>query len=154
MPPKKALTVFVLVVSLLLLTIATAPIMAQDVVEPGQFEEADCPMMLPGELNITCGYLSVPEVHGDANSRMIKLAVAILHSPSDQPQPDPVVHLHGGPGQRDLERSFDWLNSPYLAERDLILVGSARRGFLRTGAGLPRGGSGDGEQPDPGTEHG
>jgi pimeloyl-ACP methyl ester carboxylesterase len=94
-------------------------------------------MMLPGEVSITCGYLSVPEVHGDANSRIIKLAVAILYSHSDQPQPDPVVFLHGGPGQGALQRIFLQLNSPYLAERDLILVDQRGVGFSEPALACP-----------------
>ncbi len=93
------------------------------------FEETECPMMLPGDVNVTCGYLSVPEDHSDANSRTIKLAVAILHSHSEHPLPDPVVHLHGGPGQGDLSRTFGYLGSSFLAERDLILVDQRGVGF-------------------------
>jgi len=113
---------WLLIVVVLFLSITSEPTLAQDQAGDGRFEEAECPMMLPGEVNITCGYLTVPEVHGDATSRTIKLAVAILHSHSDHPQPDPVVHLHGGPGQGDLARIFIYLNSPFLAERDLILM--------------------------------
>jgi pimeloyl-ACP methyl ester carboxylesterase len=94
-------------------------------------------MMLPGDVNITCGYLSVPEVHSDASSRTIRLAVAILHSRSDEAQPDPVVFLHGGPGQGALQRIFLQLNSPYLAERDLILVDQRGVGFSEPALACP-----------------
>lgn len=119
-----------LIVGLVLLLNSTiVPAMAQDVVAPDHFEEAECPMMLPGDINVTCGYLSVPEVHEDSNSRTIRLAVAILHSHSDHPQQDPVVHLHGGPGQGDLLRIFGYLNSSFLNERDLILMDQRGVGF-------------------------
>ena len=119
------------------LTITSLPAWAQDRAGDGHFEQADCPMMLPGEVNITCGYLSVPEVHGDASSGTIKLAVAILHSHSEHAQPDPVVHLQGGPGQGDLERAFGWLNSPYLADRDVILVDQRGVGFSQPALACP-----------------
>jgi pimeloyl-ACP methyl ester carboxylesterase len=134
---RRTICMVVLVSLVLFLNVTDAHVMAQDVVEPGRFEEAECPMILPGDVNITCGYLSVPEVQSDASSRTIRLAVAILHSHSDQPQPDPVVHLQGGPGQGDLERSFGWLNSPYLAERDLILVDQRGVGFSEPALACP-----------------
>ena len=119
-----------LIIVLSAVLVASVAFAQTDAGDPqGRFVQAECPMMLPGDVNITCGYLSVPELHGDANSPAIRLAVAILHSHSDQPQPDPVVHLHGGPGQGDLLRIFGYLNSSFLAERDLILVDQRGVGF-------------------------
>ena len=126
---RKTVGAFVLTCLILVLIIVGAPVLAQDKVTAGSFEEAKCPMMLPGDVSVTCGYLTVPEIHGDSNSRTIKLAVAILHSHSEQPQPDPVVHLHGGPGQGDLARTFSYLNASYLNERDLILMDQRGVGF-------------------------
>jgi pimeloyl-ACP methyl ester carboxylesterase len=134
---RKTASVFVLIGLVLVLTSMGIPVLAQDEAASGSFEEAECPMMMPGDVNITCGYLSVPEVHGDANSRTIRLAVAILHSRSDQPQPDPVVHLHGGPGQGDLLRIFGYLNSSFLDERDLIVVDQRGVGFSEPALACP-----------------
>ena len=135
-PIRKTVRVVVFAV-ILFLYLTGAPAMAQEAADPARFEEAECPMMLPGDVNITCGFLSVPEVHGDANSRTIRLAVAILHSRSEQPQPDPVVFLHGGPGQGALLRIFPQLNSPYLAERDLILVDQRGVGYSEPALACP-----------------
>ncbi|MBX3084669.1 MAG: alpha/beta fold hydrolase [Anaerolineae bacterium] len=126
---RQLVGVCVLVCLLLMLMSTDMSVLAQSKGKSSRFEEAKCPMPLPNDVNVTCGYLSVPEDHNEVNSRPIKLAVAILHSHSNHPQPDPVVHLHGGPGQADLRRIFGYLNASYLAERDLILVDQRGTGF-------------------------
>jgi len=94
------------------------------------FEEAPCPMALPagtveGE-HITCGYVDVPEEHANHSGDTVRLAVAVVHSASDKPAPDPLVMLAGGPGQSALEAYPPLLTLPGLngfwAERDVVLV--------------------------------
>jgi len=64
------------------------------------FVEGECPMDLTDEVivEVTCGTVEVPENRLDPDSKMISLAVAKLHSNSDEPREDPVVQLEGGPG--------------------------------------------------------
>ena len=61
-----------------------------------------CPRPLPaGEIEgqtVICGRVSMPEVHGNDDSRRIGLAFAVLKARTQSPAPDPVVYLHGGPG--------------------------------------------------------
>jgi pimeloyl-ACP methyl ester carboxylesterase len=66
-----------------------------------RFQTAACPFT-PGDgitegKELTCGYLTVPEDRGNAQSRAIQLAVAIF-KPSATVPSDPVVYLSGGPG--------------------------------------------------------
>jgi hypothetical protein len=54
---------------------------------------------------VTCGYLHVPENRRVDGSRSISLHVAIFHSESSNPEPDPIIYLAGGPGSQALRLS-------------------------------------------------
>jgi pimeloyl-ACP methyl ester carboxylesterase len=106
-------------------------------VEPpvAAWEEAPCPMDLPpgaveGE-HITCGYVTVPESRttpgeAEAEGHPLRLAVAVIHSASQDPVPDPLVMLAGGPGDSALTSLVQILAVPgmegFWAERDIVLV--------------------------------
>jgi pimeloyl-ACP methyl ester carboxylesterase len=102
-----------------------------------QFEKADCPMSIPLTAKVDCGYLIVPEDRTRPNSRAIRVAVAITHSRSENPLPDPVVYLHGGPGNHLLWRVFWWSLTPFLEQRDVIIVDQRGTGFSRPLADCP-----------------
>ena len=86
----------------------------------------------PGKLNkellnqIEFGYLAVPENHDNPESRQIYMALTVIKSFSENPLPDPVVLLPGGPGygfspfveilysSRSLQKTLE--------KRDVILV--------------------------------
>lgn len=55
------------------------------------------------DLDVECGYITVPEVHADPNSPTIRLAVAIVHSLSPNPEPDPLIMAQGGPGAAGID---------------------------------------------------
>lgn len=92
-----------------------------------RFEEAACPFDASREVlrGIRCGWLEVPENRALPDGRRLRLAIAILKSTSPTPRPDPLVFLHGGPGQAIVQfapllatsRSWEFAR----AERDLIL---------------------------------
>jgi pimeloyl-ACP methyl ester carboxylesterase len=100
------------------------------------FEEAPCPMDLPAGAvegdHIVCGYVTVPEEHAKPGGATIRLAVAVIHSASDTPQPDPLMMLAGGPGQSALGAFVPLLAAPGLegfwADREIVLV--EQRGTL------------------------
>jgi len=101
-------------------------VQAQDY-EP-YFEEADCPF--PEEsIDISCGYLYVPENRSDMNSAEIALAVAIIPAANGNPAPDPVIYLEGGPGGSGLFAAEDFQNHPLRETRDLILLDQRGAGF-------------------------
>src|SRR5512144_113098 len=62
------------------------------------FEKAECPFSIPIGYRIDCGFVRVPEDRSQTNSPLIKIGVAIVHSTSTQPAPDPIFFLNGGPG--------------------------------------------------------
>lgn len=69
-----------------------------------------------------CGYLIVPENRSNPQSRMIKVAFAVLKAIGANPQPDPLVYLTGGPGASGIDNSWEVWETPSLKNRDLILV--------------------------------
>lgn len=78
-----------------------------------------------------CGDLLVPEDRSRADSPLIRLHVVIIHSPSDHPQPDPVIFLEGGPGAHALD-SLSGIRLRFaqvLADRDLIVLDQRGVGY-------------------------
>src|SRR4051794_25446352 len=83
-------------------------------------------------LNVDCGTLAVPENRSNANSRMIRVGVAIVHAPSGHPRSDPIVWMNGGPSIGSIQ-DFAWyyfygdldgnfVPSPWVQDRDLIVI--------------------------------
>ena len=66
------------------------------------FEEAECPFPIPEGFEPGCGYLLIPENRALPEGRLIRLGVAIFHSTDPSSDPDPVIHLTGGPGSSAL----------------------------------------------------
>jgi pimeloyl-ACP methyl ester carboxylesterase len=96
-----------------------------------EFVEGECPMDLTDEVivEVTCGTVEVPENRLDADSKMIRLAVAKLHSNSDAPREDPVVQLEGGPGFSSLDSVGSYSKSAILDERDYYIWDQRGTGY-------------------------
>ena len=91
------------------------------------FETESCEFQVPPGRDVECGWLTVPEDRSQPD-KMIHLHVAIFHSDSDNPAPDPIVYLEGGPGGDALEAVpliFELRFAPFLANHDLINVALA-----------------------------
>lgn len=102
------------------------------------FTPADCPFAPPENVTIRCGYLTVPEDRANPQ-RTIRLPVAIVASDSPTPQPDPVVYLAGGPGDRALDMTF-FLVTQYqdiLRQRDLIIFDQRGTGYAEPSLDCP-----------------
>lgn len=112
---------------------------------PGSFESAPCPMGAVEGIKIDCGYLTVAESRGNFSKtgKTIRLAVAILRSPSVNPRPDPVLFLQGGPGLPTLMTSAFVASAyaPILAERDIVLFDQRGTGYSQPSLTCPFGGS-------------
>lgn len=95
------------------------------------FVEGECPMDLTDEVivEVTCGTVEVPENRLDPDSKMISLAVAKLHSLADDPRPDPVVQLEGGPGFSSLDDVGGYSKSSILDERDYYIWDQRGTGY-------------------------
>jgi pimeloyl-ACP methyl ester carboxylesterase len=90
------------------------------------YQTAPCMFTLPGGVqegvDVTCGYLTVPERYEEPQGPTIRLAVAIIKSTSANPQADPVFFAQGGPGGSTIDTFTQILfKSPLRAERDLVL---------------------------------
>jgi Tol biopolymer transport system component/pimeloyl-ACP methyl ester carboxylesterase len=88
------------------------------------YEPADCQFPESRDSEIECGYLTVPEDRNQPTGPEIRLHVAILKSTSPDPQPDPVVHLVGGPGGSLLDDVEPYLSrggDEILEKRDYVL---------------------------------
>jgi len=98
--------------------------------------ETPCPFEaasgLPPE-RLTCGHLVVPENRQVPGSAPISLPVAVVHSSSETPRPDPVLFIAGGPGGAPTAsaRSFMLFAShAFNADRDIVLY--TQRGAAMT----------------------
>ena len=90
------------------------------------FAETECPFALPDGVpagKVVCGYVTVPEDHQKPEGPFIQIAVAIIKEQSAERQPDPVLVLSGGPGQKTLQDTvaIAQILEPFHPQRDLIL---------------------------------
>ena len=98
---------------------------------PG-FESAECQFEIPPGQTVECGYLIVPEDRSQPDGPTIRLHVAIFRSHSDNPAPDPIVYLAGGPGENALEAVplvFNERFAAFLADRDFIIFDQRGVGY-------------------------
>ncbi|MFN8374785.1 MAG: alpha/beta fold hydrolase [Anaerolineae bacterium] len=100
-------------------------VLAQD--QPtAYFERTPCSFDFPQRYHVECGFLVAPLHRDQPGSERTRIAAAILHTSSEQPQPDPVVFLVGGPGswliQGAAEQGLGPMIERWLRERDVILM--------------------------------
>lgn len=94
---------------------------------------SDCPFDIPeGETEgqtLDCGTLITYEDHfSDEDDATVELAFAILYS-NNEPLPDPVIYLEGGPGGSALSSVDTWVESSVRVNNDLILLDQRGTGF-------------------------
>jgi len=85
------------------------------------FEEDSCPFETPDNTDITCGYLTTPEDRSKPEGMHVSLAVAIIHSLDDHPEPDPIFYFEGGPGNAALTDIDAWIDMGFADRRDFII---------------------------------
>ncbi len=93
------------------------------------FEKAACKFEPPADLQVKCGFLTVPENRSKTDSHNIRLYVAIIKSRASKPAPDPVLYLEGGPGGSAVMGIDGWTDTPLLDTRDLILLDQRGTGY-------------------------
>ena len=94
-----------------------------------RFEPGECPFAgeeWAANEDIDCGHLIVPENRRRESDRTLRLAVAILRSTSDTPEPDPYLFIQGGPGLPTLRWAEETAKHPQTrrirARRDYVLI--------------------------------
>jgi pimeloyl-ACP methyl ester carboxylesterase len=98
-----------------------------------------CPFKVDPSLkqgkDVRCGFVTVPEVRSNPNSRTLKLAVAIFHSQSANRAADPEFYLNGGPGGPTLFSVGPYINqrdsSFIVGDRDLVLIDQRGTGYSK-----------------------
>lgn len=110
-----------LLVGITALLIAFAPVVYAEGEVP-RFEPADCPIDVPNDPPINCGYLIVPEDYDDPEGATIRLPVIIIHSRSANPAPDPLLYTSGGPGYSSLSSVWGFARSPLVDARDVVIL--------------------------------
>ncbi|UCC77559.1 MAG: alpha/beta fold hydrolase [Anaerolineales bacterium] len=95
------------------------------------FEQAPCPFDVPEGAPVECGFVVVPEDHNRPTGPKIRLSVAVLRDQSEDHQPDAVILLAGGPGEKTVQNapSLASVLDPMHPNRDLIV-------FDQRGVGL------------------
>jgi pimeloyl-ACP methyl ester carboxylesterase len=102
-----------------------------------RFEKADCKFNRLS--NVECGYLYVPKNREQNIGREIRLHVAVAKSYNDNPEPDPLIFLSGGPGSYSLQ----WLQSnlsrfvDILKHREVIFFDPRGVGFSEPSLDCP-----------------
>jgi pimeloyl-ACP methyl ester carboxylesterase len=71
---------------------------------------------------ISRGSYAVFEDRGANSGRMIHLDLVILHATGQNPSPDPLFYLAGGPGQASVEVSDAYVESWIRRKRDIVFV--------------------------------
>lgn len=66
----------------------------------GEFIKSECLFNIPKwvKREVECGTITVPAFHSQPQSGTFKLPVAVFRSDVDKVKPDPLIYLHGGPG--------------------------------------------------------
>ncbi len=99
-----------------------------------------CPFNVPDDVDVECGAIDVPELRGDPEPGVVRLPVAIYHSTAENPAPDPVIFLSGGPGGSAVEpiaRLSETFIAPLLEERDVIVFDQRGTGRARPALACP-----------------
>lgn len=108
--------------------------------QQGAFEQAPCMFELPMGVeegrDVVCGYVTVPEQHGDPAGPTIQLAVAVIKSKAQEPLRDPLFVAQGGPGGSTIETYAEPLltTSRLRTDRDIVLWD--QRGTLHSAPNL------------------
>lgn len=103
------------------------------------FERTDCRFFPNHISNVECGDLYVLENRKQNDGREIRLHVAIAKSYSNNPEPEPLIFLSGGPGSFSLQ----WISSNLrrfvdtLKHRDVIFFDPRGVGFSQPSLDCP-----------------
>ncbi len=97
--------------------------LAPTVVYVPVFEADDCAFENPGEGEVNCGYVIVPENRARSATDTLRLAVVVYEATGSDPAPEPVIFLQGGPGAGAVELSanaYSILVEPFLEKHTFI----------------------------------
>ena len=113
-----------LLLALLLATVARVAQADEGPVTVPRFEPGPCPKLQGVEwlAGASCGYLVVPEDRSRPTGRTIRLMVAKHPARSPEKRPDPIIYLHGGPGDIAPLEVNDLIAAAFIRDRDILVV--------------------------------
>lgn len=85
------------------------------------FVRGACAAPVPVDPRVTCGSVTLPEDRAHPRHAAVHLAVAIVHTRSIHPRPDPIVYLAGGPGGSASVSVSSFLAFDTGGDRDVVL---------------------------------
>lgn len=104
------------------------------------FEETACAFTIPSGVNVTCGFVLVPEDRDGDLSDQIQLAVAVFHATNRKKDIAPIIFLQGGPGSGSVEWSakiYSILVEPLIQNRDFIFFDQRGTGLSQPSLDCP-----------------
>lgn len=118
--------VLIVLMGLCGLLLAGSPLDAQ--APPYTYRDVNCLFPKP-DPTLRCGQLTVPENYTDPqNSPTVTLQLVVIPALND-PLPDPVIYLEGGPGGSALLSVDNWISHPVRVNRDLVIFDQRGAGF-------------------------
>jgi pimeloyl-ACP methyl ester carboxylesterase len=96
------------------------------------FENTPCNFEVPNEVQVNCGFVTVPEDRNGDVTDTVRIAVAVFKSISNTPKPDPILYLQGGPGGKAIEwsaGSYESVIAPLTSDRDFVVFDPRGVGF-------------------------
>lgn len=126
-----SLAVLSAILVLIALPVSTAPVVAQEAAPHFEWVECRPEITSVAPVPVECGVMTVLENRSNPDSRTIQFPVYLVRSSGDNPAPDPLVYLEGGPGAGGsrLLPYFNYLFASYVMERDIILFDQRGTGF-------------------------
>jgi pimeloyl-ACP methyl ester carboxylesterase len=105
------------------------------------FVTTPCPDgVFPPDAYVDCGFVRVPENRAEPDDGSIKVAAAVVHATSPDPEADPIVFLDGGPSFGAISPfalDLYFAGADFAADRDIILVDTRGTGFSTPRLGCP-----------------
>jgi pimeloyl-ACP methyl ester carboxylesterase len=101
------------------------------------FSEAPCKVDVPDELEVTCGYLTVPMSHVMKIDTPMRLHVAIIKNVSGISNAPGMVYFTGGPGGSGTIGLESWIDFPGLITHDFITFDQRGMGYSEPSLNCP-----------------
>ena len=92
-------------------------------------QKQTCEKWTGAEDNLSCGRISVPGDWKNPEKGEIDLFYVKLNATGNNPQPDPIIFLQGGPGGSATPLVNFFLNSALRLERDIIIMDQRGTGY-------------------------
>ena len=109
--------------------------------QPPDFHMVACPEgVFPEDVYVFCGFVVVPENRARPHGRQIRVMAAYVHATSDDPAPDPIVFVSGGPSFgaiSDFSLGLYLAGAEFAEDHDLVLVDTRGTGFSTPRLGCP-----------------